>query len=75
MLKQETIADQILEVVRLNPECSLEEVTDHFPEARWWDVFYEVHKLRESGQLRLTQSSLGVTTLQCVHGDATGRLE
>jgi hypothetical protein len=62
MLQQETVANRILEVVRLNPDCTLEELTHRFPELRWSDVFYEVHKLSRSGQLRLTESSLGLTT-------------
>ena len=62
MLQQDTIADQILEVVRLYPECTLEELIYRLRELSWSDVLYEVHKLRRSGQLRLTESSLGLTT-------------
>mgnify|MGYP001590279374 CR=1 FL=1 len=63
MPQQKTIADRILEVVRLNPECSLEELIQGLRELKWCDVLEEVHQLRQSGQLRLSQSSLGLTTL------------
>ena len=62
MLHQDTIANQILEVVRLYPECTLEELIYRLREWSWSDVLYEVHKLCRSGQLRLTESSLGLTT-------------
>lgn len=61
-MEEETVANQILEVVRLNPECTLEELTQWFRQLNWSDVFYEVHKLNRSGQVQLTQNSLGLTT-------------
>lgn len=66
MLQQKTIADRVLEVVRLNPKCSLEELVQDLRELKWCEVLEEVHQLRRSGQLRLNQSSLGLTTLLCV---------
>ena len=62
MLQQETVANQILEVVRLNPDCTLEDLTHTLWELRWSDVFNEVNNLSRSGQLKLTESSLGLTT-------------
>ena len=62
MLQQGTIGDRILEIVRANAECTLEEVTRQLPELYWSDVFLEVERLRRSGELQLTQSSLGLTT-------------
>jgi hypothetical protein len=62
MLQQETVATQILEVVRLNPDCTLDELMRCLRELHWSDVLFEVHKLSRSGQLRLTESSLGLTT-------------
>ncbi len=62
MLQQETIGDQILEVVRANPDCTLEEVTRELQELYWSEVFLEVERLSRLGQLRLIQSSLGLTT-------------
>jgi hypothetical protein len=62
MLKQETVANQILEVVRLNPDCTLEDLMHSLRELRWSDVFNEVNNLSRSGRLKLTESSLGLTT-------------
>jgi hypothetical protein len=62
MLQQDTVANQILEVVRLNPDCTLDELIQCLRESRWSDVLFEVQKLSRSGQLRVTESSLGLTT-------------
>ena len=62
MLQQGTTGDRILEIVRADPDCTLEEVTRRLPELYWSDVFLEVERLRRSGQLQVTQSSLGLTT-------------
>ena len=62
MLQQETVANQILEVVRLKPDCTLDELIQLLRESHWSDVLCEVNKLSRSGQLRLTESSLGLTT-------------
>jgi hypothetical protein len=62
MLQQGTIGDRILEIVRARPDCTLEEVTRQLPELYWSDVFLEVDRLRRTGQLQVTQSSLGLTT-------------
>jgi len=57
-----TVANQILDVVRLNPECTMEDLIHHFPELPWPEVLYEVQQLSRSGQLRMTESSVGFTT-------------
>jgi len=62
MLQQGTTGDRILEIVRADPDCTLEEVTRQLPELYWSDVLIEVERLRRSGQLQVTQSSLGLTT-------------
>jgi hypothetical protein len=62
MLQQETFANQILEVVRVNHDCTLDQLIQCLRELCWSDVLFEVHKLSRSGQLRLTESSLGLTT-------------
>ena len=62
MLQEGTIGDRILEIVRANPDCTLEEVTRQLPELYWSDLFLEVERLRRSGQLQMTQSSSGLTT-------------
>jgi hypothetical protein len=62
MLQQGTIGDQILDVVRANPDCTLEEVTHQLPELYWSDVFLEVERLGRVGQLRGIHNSLVFTT-------------
>jgi hypothetical protein len=59
---EDIVANQILEVVKASPECSLEELTLCLRNLHWSDVFYEVERLNRCGQLRLRQSSLGWTT-------------
>ena len=59
---QDMIADQILDVVKASPECTLEDLTLHLRDLHWSDVFFEVERLRKCGRLQLTQSSLGWTT-------------
>jgi len=58
MLQQVTIGDHILELVRANPDCTLEEVTQQFPELHWYDVYIEVERLSRSGHLRLIHKSI-----------------
>jgi hypothetical protein len=62
MLQIGTIGDQILEAVKANPDCTLEEVTRQLPELYWSEVFLEVERLSRLGHLRMIQSSLGLTT-------------
>ena len=59
---EELVANQIIDVVKASPDCSLEELTLRLRELHWSDVFYEVERLSRCGRLRLTQSSLGLTT-------------
>ena len=59
MLGQGTVADQILEVVRAHPGCSLDELTERLPELNWSEIFVEVDRLSRSGRLRLTKSNSG----------------
>jgi len=61
MLQQATISDRILELVRANPDCTLEEVTQQFPELHWYDVYIEVERLNRSGDLQLTHRSVLAT--------------
>jgi len=63
MPQQATIGDRILEVVRVHPDCTLEEVTQQLPDRSWSDVCLEVDRLSRSGHLRLIQEcSLGFPT-------------
>jgi hypothetical protein len=50
------IGDQILEVVKANPGCTLDELILSLSGLSWSDVFLEVDRLSRSGQLRLTKS-------------------
>jgi hypothetical protein len=58
MLQQATIDDRILELVKANPDCTLEELTQQFPELDWYDVYIEVERLSRSGYLRLIHKSV-----------------
>ena len=58
MLQQVTIGDQILEMVRANPDCTLEEVTQQLPELHWSDVFVEVEHLSRLGHLQVLHNSV-----------------
>ena len=54
-----TVAAQILELVRANPGCGLDELTERLPAVQWSDVFIEVDRLSRSGQLRLIKQNSG----------------
>lgn len=56
------IGERILELVRANPDCTMEEVMQQLPELSWSDVFLEVERLVRVGQLRLIHNSLLFTT-------------
>lgn len=62
MLQYRSSADRILEAVRAHPGCTLEEVEQQLSDLHWSEVFQQVDRLSRSGQLRLAQSSLGLTT-------------
>jgi len=58
------IGDRILEVVRTNPDCSLDEVVQQLPDLLWSDVFTAVDRLNRLGRLRLIQDiSLRATSI------------
>ena len=64
MLKGAPITDRVLEVVRTNPHCSLDEVVQQLPDLQWSDVFMEVNRLNRLGRLRLIQNiSLSATSM------------
>jgi len=62
MAQQDTVIRQILELVRANPNCTLEELTLGSVEFHWSEVFVGVDHLSRSGQLKLSQDRLGMTT-------------
>ena len=64
MLSEPPIGDRILELVRTNPDCSLDDVVQQLPDILWSDVFIEVDRLNRLGHLRLIQDiSLRVTSI------------
>ena len=64
MQSQLPIGDRILEVVRANPDCSLDEVVQKLPDLQWSDVFMAVDRLNRMGRLRLIQDiSLRTTSV------------
>ncbi len=58
MLQETTIGNRILELVRANPDCTLEEVSHRLPELHWSDVYIEVERLSRSGRLRMIHESV-----------------
>ena len=62
MPQQGLLGDQILEVVRANPDCTLDGLMLRVSGASWSEVSLEVDRLSRSGQLRLTKSRSGLTT-------------
>ena len=64
MLSEPPIGDRILELVRANPDCSLDDVVQQLPDILWSDVFIEVDRLNRLGHLRLIQDiSLRATSI------------
>ena len=64
MLSAAPIGDRVLEVVRTNPDCTLDEVVQQLPDVHWSDVFMEVDRLNRLGRLRMVHSiSLRVTSI------------
>jgi hypothetical protein len=62
MLQQvTTLGDQILEVVKAHPDCTVMEVAQQLPELSLSDVFLEVSRLNHLGLLLLNKRSLGST--------------
>ena len=62
-MEQTTIGDQILEVVRAHPDCTLGAVMQQLPDLDCAVVYLEVKRLRRLGHLQQIQNSfLGCTT-------------
>jgi hypothetical protein len=62
MIRQDMAATQILQAVKAYPECALDELIKSLPGLGWAEIVHGVIRLSRSGQLRLSQSSLGLTT-------------
>ena len=61
MKLESTLTDRILEVVSEAPGCRIEEVVCQFPDLTWNQVFREVTRLSQNGQLRLILDRRGLT--------------
>lgn len=58
-----TITDQVLEVLRLTPDCRLDDLVMTCRDYSWQGVLIEVNRLVRAGQLRLTLQGMGVFTV------------
>ena len=56
MLQQGPFGDQILEMVRANPDCTLEEVRQQLPNLHPFALYLEVERLRRLGHLRMVKN-------------------
>jgi len=61
-MEHTTIGDQILAVVRANPDCTLGEVMQQLPNLDWAEVYLEAERLSRSGQLRQIRDNVPFTT-------------
>jgi hypothetical protein len=50
---------RILQLVKANPGCGLDDLIERLPSVEWSDVFLEVDRLSRSGELRVTKFSNG----------------
>ncbi len=56
MQQEVTIGDRILEVVRTNPDCTLEEVRQQLPNLHSYALYLEVEHLRRLGRVRMDRN-------------------
>ncbi len=54
MIQEQTLADKIIEQVLHLGTCKFDELVLAFPELTCREVFSEIHRLRQAGQLVLT---------------------
>lgn len=67
MLEQGTVTEEILDIVKAHPDCTLDELTQRLQKWNWSEVFIEVDRLSRLGRLRLNQSGVGfITTLRAL---------
>ena len=59
MPEHSTAADEILDMVKAHPGCTLDESTHYLKKSNWCEVFIEVDHLSRIGRLRLTRSGTG----------------
>lgn len=63
MLEQVTAADEILDMVKAHPGCTLDELTQYLRSWNWAKVFIEVDHLSRVGRLRLVRSDTSLITM------------
>lgn len=60
MKPESTLTDRLLQMVTKTPGCRIEDLVDHFPDLPWNDVFREVTRLSQDGQLQLVLDGKGI---------------
>jgi hypothetical protein len=59
-----TVADRILDAVHGAPGCELDDLVLRLPELTWNQVFLEVDRLSQTGQVRVTAMSEGAYAIR-----------
>jgi hypothetical protein len=63
MTQQPTVEDQVIDIVRRNRACDLEEVMRQCINHTWNQVFFAVDELSRRGEIRLMPKGRGTYTL------------
>ena len=67
MLKSKPITVQVLECLERNPDCEFQTLVADCSEFTWNQLFYEVDRMRQLGQLCLTSTDDGNHSLGLPH--------
>ncbi len=59
MVIAKDLGEAILEMVKQRRECEMEELTAHYPQATWNQVFLVLDNLSRAGQVTLRQQGPG----------------
>lgn len=62
--RSSSLTKRLLDIVKNDPGCLLDDVIRACPELSWNQVFWEVDRLSRTGQIRLNQHSSGNYTLR-----------
>jgi hypothetical protein len=54
MVSRLVVEDRILEVVRSIPGCRIGDLVRHCPELTWNQIFHEIFRLHNTGQIEVT---------------------
>jgi hypothetical protein len=55
-----TVADRILKIVRSTPGCQIDELEKSLPDLTWNQIFLEVDRLGQTGQVRVMSMGDGL---------------